>query len=892
MSAERWHQMDNDSVLKKVESSMEGLSDQQVKARYEKYGYNELTGKKDKPVWKMFLEQFKDVLVIILLIAAVISGALGEVSDTIVIMIVVLLNAVLGTIQENRAEKSLAALKRLAAPVSMVRRNGQVVEIPSRELVPGDIVLMEAGRFVPADCRIIHASNFKVEESSLTGESVPVEKSEEVIASDCLTVGDRKNMIFMSSMATYGRAEAVVVETGMDTEIGKIAKMIQEDDNTLTPLQIKLAELGKLLGILSLGVCVIMFIVGIITGKGILSMFMTSVSLAVAAIPEGLPTVVTIVLAIGVQKMIKRNAIIRKLPAVETLGCATVICSDKTGTLTQNKMTVMKAYVGGKIYTSGKDILNSADAANLMNIISLCNDTKVVEEGGVSKTIGDPTETALVDFAIKYGTDKRELDLVHKRVDEIPFDSERKLMTTINDFDGKLKALVKGAPDILIERCKYILSDNEVRIISGREKEAIRKANEDMAKDALRVLAAAYKDMDSLPEHPESAVVERDLVFAGLVGMIDPPREEVKEAVKICKSAGIRPVMITGDHQATAAAIAKELGILDGRYKVISGTELDSMSDKELERNIESYSVYARVSPEHKVKIVKAWQARGEIVAMTGDGVNDAPALKKADIGAAMGITGTDVAKEAADMVLTDDNFSTIVSAVEEGRTIFSNIRKSIHFLLSCNIGEIITLFTATMLGWAEPLIPIQILWVNLVTDSLPALALGMDPAEKGVMNREPRNPRSGIFSDGLGIKIGLGGVVIGLLALTAYRIGLNYNLEIARTMTFIVLSLSQLVHANNTRSDDESIFSIGLFSNKYLVTANICSSLLQLIVVFIPFLRGVFKVVPLNGSQWITVMLLSLMPVIIVEIYKAFNRVLTVKRAGSKSVSKKAHSF
>jgi len=863
-----WHKLDEETVISKLESNINGLSDEEVVKRRSIHGFNELAEKKGKTIWKMILEQFSDVLVIILIVAAAISGLLGEISDSIVIAIVVVLNAVLGVVQENKAEKSLAALKKLSAPVALVKRNGNVLEVPARELVPGDIILIEAGKFIPADCRLLEVSNLKVEESSLTGESVPVDKTTGAILGDNVALGDKKNMIFMSSMATYGRATAVVVHTGMKTEIGKIATMIQEEDTSMTPLQIKLAELGKWLGVIALGVCALMFFVGVLRGHQFLEMFMTSVSLAVAAVPEGLPSIVTIVLAIGVQRMIKRNAIIRKLPAVETLGCATVICSDKTGTLTQNKMTVMKLFTNGQMVDSS-DIVKDQNTDMLLKAITLCNDSQINDEGNGIKTIGDPTETALVEISYKNGIDKRLIDKEYKRVDEIPFDSDRKLMTTINNFNGKLRAMVKGAPDVLLSRCKFILINGEVKELSQSDRDSISQANENMAKNALRVLAAAYRDFDVLPKEIKSQTVENDLVFVGLVGMIDPPREEVKDAVKVCKTAGIRPVMITGDHKITAMAIAKELGILDEKHEAISGHELDKISDEELTQNVEKYCVYARVSPEHKVRIVKAWQANGQVVAMTGDGVNDAPALKKADIGAAMGITGTDVAKEAADMVLTDDNFATVVAAVEEGRTIFSNIKKSIHYLLSCNIGEIITLFVATLLGWSEPLIPIHILWVNLVTDTFPALALGLDPAEKDIMERKPRDPKASLFADGLSLKIGLGGLIIGALSLTAYNIGLKYNLETARTMTFLVLALSQITHSYNVRSETSSIFKVGIFSNKYLVGGTLISVILQLTVVYVPFLREVFKVTMLSSEQWLMVAGLAIMPMIIVEVIK-----------------------
>ena len=871
MDIKEWYQMSEVMVLEKLKTGYKGLLDQQAIDRFAEYGYNELVGKKGKSIWRMLLEQFSDVLVIILLAAAVISGVLGEVSDAIVIMVVVILDAVLGVVQQNRAEKSLSALKKLSSPSAVVIRNSRALEVPARELVPGDIVLLEAGRYVPADCRIIEASSLKIEESSLTGESAPVDKSTGALLKEEVPLGDRENMAYMSSMVTYGRGVAVVVSTGMNTEIGKIASMIQAEDKSLTPLQIKLEELGKWLGIISVVICAAMFFIGILNGRNYFEMFMTAISLAVAAIPEGLLAVVTIVLAIGVQRMIRKNAVIRKLPAVETLGCATVICSDKTGTLTQNRMTVTQLFINNHFLNSDSVKNETEEDINiLLKIITLCNDSRLIEDENGINTVGDPTETSLVELSYRCGIDKREIDTKYRRIWEIPFDSERKLMTTVNEYDGSLRVMVKGAPDVLLRKCTFILDRGNVRKINEDDISDIKKANENMGESALRVLGAGYKDIDTLDGKRNMESLEKDLVFAGLVGMIDPPREEAKEAVKLCKVAGIKPVMITGDHKITAKAIAEALGILDNSHLAITGAELDAISDEQLKRDIDRYRVYARVSPVHKVRIVEAWQSNGDIVAMTGDGVNDAPALKKADIGAAMGITGTDVAKEAADMVLVDDNFATIVSAVKEGRIIFTNIRKTILFLLSCNIGEIITLFTATALGWIEPLIPIQILWINLITDTLPALALGIDTVEEDIMQQEPRNPRAGIFSEGLGIRIALGGIMIGGLSLLAYVTGLKYGIMTARTQTFIVLSLSQVVHAYNVRSEIKPLSKVGVFSNKYLTIASAVSVLLQLVVILVPFLRQVFKVSLLTESQWIEVAVLSLMPVVIGEIVKA----------------------
>jgi Ca2+-transporting ATPase len=860
---DNFHSLSRQEIMEKFKTSENGLSKHEAQERINEYGYNEFKEKQTKSTLQRFLEQFKDFLVIILIIAAVISGFLGEVADSIIILAIVVLNAFLGVIQENKAEESLKALKKMAAPLAHVIRDGMSMEVPARELVPGDIVILEAGKYVPADLRLIETSNLKIEESSLTGESVPVEKNDTVIDDANVPIGDRKNMAFMSSMVTYGRGKGIVVATGMNTEIGKIADMISNVEDEKTPLQKKLEEVGKGLGIAALIICAIMFGVGVIEGRPVFQMFMTAVSLAVAAIPEGLPAVVTIVLAVGVQKMIKRNAIIRKLPAVETLGAASVICSDKTGTLTQNKMTVKKIYT---INGFADDIL---DARKVLEIANLCNDTQIVEEDGKFKTIGDPTETALVDIALTAGIDKRVLDREYQRVDEIPFDSDRKLMTTLNKTKDGITSNTKGAPDVMLSRCKYILDGDTIREIQKEDIENIKAANEEMAREALRVLALGFKNSNEV----DKKRAEEDIVFAGLMGMIDPPREEAKEAVHLCKTAGIKPVMITGDHKATAIAIAKELGILNNESEAISGSEIENMSQEELTQKVENFSVYARVSPEHKVRIVDAWRSKGKIVAMTGDGVNDAPALKKANIGAAMGITGTDVAKEAADMVLTDDNFATIVAAVEEGRTIFSNIKKSISFLLSCNIGEIITLFVATLLGWIEPLLPIHILWVNLVTDSLPALALGMEPAEKDIMNQPPRDPNEGLFAKGLGLRIALQGAIIGAVTLAAFLYGHQYSEEVGRTMAFFTLSFSQLVHAYNVRYARKSVIFNGMFSNGYLNKAFLISAFIQLIVLVTPFTREIFKIVLLNGPQIGVVILCSIIPLIVVEIAKLIRR-------------------
>ena len=825
-----WFNKENDEIEKELETNLnEGLNSSQVEEKRKKYGFNELKAKKKKSLFIKFLEQFKDFMIIVLIVAAIVSGIVGYmegegITDSIIILIVVIVNAIIGVVQESKAEKSLEALQKLSSHVAKVVRNGKVEIVQSRELVPGDLVVLDTGDYVPADLRIIESVNLKSQESSLTGESVPVDKNSEVLKNDKVGIGDRTNMLFSSSLITYGRGKGIVVETGMNTEVGKIATIINDTEGTATPLQIKLNKLGKTLGIAALAICIVIFIIGILYGKDIIDMFMTAVSLAVAAIPEGLAAVSTIVLAIGVQRMVKKNAIIKKLPAVETLGSATVICSDKTGTLTQNKMTVQKVFVNGNIVEvaeldsikqtveaqSDKDSIieknnqeklennknnevertktanimqsnkYSSELQKLINVSILCNDTKI----GDSNTLtGDPTETALIDLGFKLKINVQDI-LKTKRVKEVPFDSDRKLMTTVNKVGDKYIAYTKGGIDELLAKCTKYEINGEIKDNLSEYKDTIEKYNIEMAKDALRVLAMAYKELDHEPTDEEMKTIESDLIFVGMVGMIDPPREEVKAAVAKCKTAGIKTVMITGDHKITAVAIAKALGILENENEAITGAELEEMSDEALTKNIRQYSVYARVSPEHKVRIVKAWQANGEIVAMTGDGVNDAPALKTADIGCAMGIVGTDVSKEAADVILTDDNFATIVSSVEEGRRIYDNILKAIQFLLSSNVGEIVTLFIAILITpWLsstfgidvnliEVLLPIHILWINLVTDSLPALALAVDPAEDDVMNRKPKKQK-GIFTKGMTWRVVYQGFMIGLLTLAAFIIGL-----------------------------------------------------------------------------------------------------------------------
>ena len=918
-----WYNKTKEEVFKEFEISEEmGLSNKQVEINRQKYGLNELQAQKKKSLFIKFLEQFKDFMIIVLILAAVVSGVVGyiqegKITDSIIILIVVVVNAIIGVAQEAKAEKSLEALQKLSSHSAKVIRNGQVSVVASRELVPGDIVVLDTGDYVPADLRIIEAINLKSQESSLTGESVPSEKNTATIENPKVGVGDRDNMLFSSSLITYGRGKGVVVETGMNTEVGRIAGIISNTVKSETPLQTKLNKLGKTLGIVALIICVVIFIIGLLYGKQPLDMFMTAVSLAVAAIPEGLAAVSTIVLAIGVQRMVKKNAIVKKLPAVETLGSASVICSDKTGTLTQNKMTVEKIFFDGKLVEM-KDLVTEFDAQGseqsnsritsisesmdlkrLVHISMLCNDTKV---SASNELTGDPTETALVDMGFKLDFTP-ELYVSYPRVEELPFDSERKLMTTVHQVGDKYLVYTKGGVDELLKRCKsYIIEGNEKNDLEEFKKEIFME-NEKMAKNALRVLAMAYKELDHLPSKEEMKEIESNLIYVGMVGMIDPPREEVKLAVEKCKSAGIKTVMITGDHKITATAIAKALGIMEDGDEAITGSDLEEMSDDELIKRVRNISVYARVSPEHKVRIVKAWQANGEIVAMTGDGVNDAPALKTADIGCAMGIVGTDVSKEAADVILTDDNFSTIVSAVEEGRRIYDNILKAIQFLLSSNVGEIILLFLAILLApifakqsgidikLIEPLLPIHILWINLVTDSLPALALAVDPAEKDIMNRKPDKKKKGIFTKGMTWRIIYQGLMMGLLTLTAFVIGLNtknipviegktseeVRVSIAQTMAFIVLGLSELVHVFNIRNNSKSIFKTGILGNMALIGAIALSASLMFIVLFIPGLRNIFDIVMLPTENIVETVCLVLAPIVIVELFKLF-RINTIK--------------
>ena len=878
-----FHTMEKEEVVRFLQSGLEGLTDSEARERLEKYGPNALQEGKKRTRLTMFLEQFKNFMVIVLLVAAVISATIAkETADAAIILFVVLLNAVLGVIQESKAEKALAALKRMSSPHVKVRRGGNVRQIKTEELVPGDIVLLEAGDVVPADMRLLESTSLKIEEAALTGESVPVEKITDPLKDQELVIGDRKNMAYSGSHVTYGRGVGIVTQTGMNTEVGKIAGHLAMAEDSQTPLQRKLNEMSKILSIGVLLVCLVMFTVGLLQGREALDIFMMAVSLAVAAIPEGLAAVVTIVLAIGVQRMAKKNAIIRKLSAVETLGSTQIICSDKTGTLTQNKMTVKAVYLNGKLLAA-----EDADAADghfrqLTSAIMLCNDSKMEKKDNDTKLLGDPTETALVEYGMKMGLSMEETEKGNPRVAELPFDSERKLMTTVHQSPEGVFSITKGAPDVLIERCNHILEDGNVRDLTDEDRKAIVKANKEMADQALRVLAVARKTLDRVPETVTQETMESGLAFIGLVGMIDPPREEAKEAVRICKQAGIRPIMITGDHKDTAAAIARELGIAGTSDEVITGSQLSALSEEAFNEQVERYSVYARVSPEHKVRIVKAWKHKGKIVAMTGDGVNDAPALKSSDIGVGMGITGTEVSKGVSDMVLADDNFATIVQAVREGRKIYSNIRKTVQFLLSCNLGEVFTLFIATLLPAIfsdHILFPIHILWINLITDTLPALALGMEEAEPDVMNKPPRDPKSSFFSDGVGFNIIYQGILEGCLVLIVYLFGKQYSPETATTMAFVALGLIQLFHAINTRSNEESVLRIGLFTNPWLIGAFLLSAVLQLSVVFLPFLNGLFRVTSLTGGQWLTVIGLSFLIIPVVEVVKWVERCLRKRK-------------
>ena len=851
---QKWHEKPLLDILKSIDVQ-QGLSSEAIEKSRLEHGENKLDAGKKKSLVVLFLEQFNDVMILILIAAAIISAFLGEATDAIIIMAIVVLNAILGILQESRAEKALEALKEMSAPMAKVRRNGSEVVIASKDVVVGDILILEAGDRVAADVRLVKTSSCQIQESSLTGESVPVDKAADLILAANATLGDRKNMAYASSNVTYGRAIGLVTAIGMQSEVGKIAAMLTGTDKEETPLQRKLNDLGKVLGIGALGAVVLIFIIGVINKHPILDMFLTSVSLAVAVIPESLPAVATIVMAMGVQRMAKRNAIIRNLSSVETLGGATIICSDKTGTLTQNKMTVTEYWIN-----------HESNLSELRKGAFLCNDARLVD----GSWVGDPTETALSEWAIKSDLEIEIILENYPRVAEVPFDSGRKKMTTVHQTPDKIVAYVKGGVDEVLAGVTFIAEGEDSRPITEADKVAIQKANEAMGKQALRVLSLARRELDSVIADGDVSV-ENHLTFVGLMGMIDPPREEVKAAIQECRSAGIRPIMITGDHRTTAEAIGRQIGLMNEGDRVVTGIELDAMSDEDLFKQVKHIAVYARVSPEHKMRIIDAWKKHGEIVAMTGDGVNDAPALKKADIGAAMGIVGTEVAKGAADMVLADDNFATVVHAVEEGRRIRDNIGKAISYLLSCNVGELGILLVATLLNWSTPLLPIHILWINLVTDSLPALALGIDPAEKGIMKRKP-NRDSSLLNKGMLYRIAYQGILIGGLSIFAFLYGSSPanggSLELGRSMAFCVLAFSQLAHSFNVHSNKRSVFT-SFFINKALILSTLINVSMMLAVLFIPGVNTVFKVVPIDLQHWEVVIGLSLAPILVVEIAK-----------------------
>ena len=920
-----WQSFNVGEVARKLRTNIErGLSKEEAENRRNKHGPNKLEEKKKENILIRFIKEFKDFMIIILIIAAIISAVVSYMQgqndyiDSIIIIAIVVLNAIMGLVQEAKAEKSLEALKDMSAPVAKVRRDGRILTIKGTEVVPGDIVLLEAGNYVPADCRLINSYNLKVEESSLTGETVPVTKDAEVLLDSKTPIGDTLNMAFANTIVVNGHAEAIVTETGMNTKVGQIAKMIITNEAPETPIQRKLGEVGKTLGIACLCICAFIFVIGILKKIEPVEMFMTSVGLAVAAIPEGLPAIVTIMLSIGVTRMAKKNSIVRKLPAVETLGSSSVICSDKTGTLTQNKMKVTKIMdLKGESLDLQKNLI--------LELGTMCTD--------VEEDVGEATELAIINAAREQGKYKERLYQKFARINDIPFDSDRKMMSTIhrigseridlytnsdqwnnesntiysnsnlnneanNSSDLKILDLIhnsndkflcitKGAPEVILKNCSKYYLNGQINILNDESIRKIEKINSAMAENALRVIAVAYSSMPRLPTNIDSESLERNLTFVGLIGMIDPPREGVKEAEQNCKKAGIKTVMITGDHILTAKAIAKELGILGNNDLAITGKELDKISKSELEKNISKYSVFARVSPEHKVRIVEAFQKTGAVVAMTGDGVNDAPALKKADIGIAMGKNGTDVAKNAADMILADDNFVTIVEAVKQGRNIFYFIKKAVHFLISTNIGEIVTIFMGLLLGLKSPLLAIQLLWINLVTDSLPAIAIGLESPDKNIMNQKPRNSRKSIFADGLWSKIILEGIMLGMLTLVAFSVGNNlYGLEVGRTMAFVAMAMLELVHSFNVKSE-ESIFKVGILENKYLIGAFILGTLLQVVVVMVPAFASVFSLVPLTGAQWLYTLGISILPVIIIEAQKLLDSRLKAGR-GVKVLEKR----
>lgn len=876
MEQENWHSLSESEVLEKLKTSDYGLSDEEVRSRQKNYGYNELSKKKSKSIFKLALYELKDPMIIILILASILSFFLDEFVEGYVILFIVFINTIISVVQQKKAEASIEALKSMSAPTAHVIRNNSEIIIPASELVIGDIVILEAGSVVPADIRLIESANLKIQESALTGETVPVEKdADEILKEDCF-LADRINMAYTSSLITYGRGIGVVIATGMNTEVGHIASLLNNSDEFDTPLKRKLSAVGKVLSIVGLIVCVIIFVIGMLYKRPILPLFMTAISLAISIIPEGLPATATIVMALGVKRMAKENALIRKLPAVETLGSSTVICSDKTGTLTQNRMVVKKLANVDDILNNSAITPNSISNKELYKDLIysglLCNDATFDKKNN-NMIIGDPTEGALLLLGRDYfKINQEDLERKYERLFEQPFDSDRKRMTTVHNIDGIITAYVKGALDELLELCDTVLTSDGIRPITNEDKEKILNLNNTLSSEALRVLGFAKKILNKVPEDEEENV-EFNLTFIGIVGMIDPPRLEVPNSIKTCKNAGIRTIMITGDHVITAKAIAKELGIYDENTKAITGTELDNMTDDELDNAVETTSVFARVSPNHKLRIVNSLKRNGEIVAMTGDGVNDAPALNKADIGISMGINGTDVAKDASDMILLDDDFTTIVYAIKEGRRVYKNIQKVIQFLLAGNIAEILTLFIATLLNWDPPILAIHILFINLATDSLPALALGVDPASKNVMKEKP--VKSGtLFEKSLVSRVILHGIFITIATISAFLIGYNTDSYIVgQTMAFTVLAISQMLHAFNQRSNTDSIFTKGNGHNKYLFFSLLSSFVLLMIILFVPFFRNIFSLSVLKPIEWLITIGLSILPVIFVEITKFIKR-------------------
>lgn len=886
-----WYKQSEEAILQETGSSPEGLTATQAAQKLEEFGPNELKEEEKRSFWAKLIDQFKDVLILILIGAAAVSAMVNEITDAIIILAIVVLNAFLGLYQEGKAEQALEALKKMASPEAKVLREGKPVILPSAQIVPGDIVILETGDIVPADLRLTESSNLKIDESSLTGESVAVDKDARVTYDDDQEIGDRENMAYTSTIVSYGRGRGIAVETGHKTEIGKIATTLATFEEEQTPLQKKLAQLGKMLGIIVLVVCGIVFAVGLLYDNDLLEMFLTAIALAVAAIPEGLPAIVTIVLSLGMGRMAERNAIVKKLLAVETLGTTTVICSDKTGTLTQNEMTVTKVYLDdtvldvtgtgyspeGSIQLDGAEVDDSAVPSlyTLLSIATLTNDAKIEQDGGQYKVLGDPTEGALITLASKKQLTPQQHEKEYPRVQELPFDSERKMMTTFHENflpDGKIAAFVKGAPDIVLDRCKYWLLNGERKELTEADREKIMAQNSAFARSALRVLAYAIREMDTVPEKPEPEEIENELTFVGLTGMIDPPREEAKEAIQLCKQAGIIPVMITGDYKDTAYAIAEDLGMVESEDQAIMGRELNDLTDEDMRELVKNKRVYARVSPEHKVRIVTALRENGEIAAMTGDGVNDALAIKRADIGISMGITGTDVAKNTADVILTDDNFASIVAAVNEGRIIYSNIKKFVFFLLSCNIGEILVVLVAILMNLPVPLIPIQLLWLNLVTDSFPALALGVEPGEADIMDQPPRRPDEPIIDKEMRIGIALQSLAIAAAVMFVYIRGMNMfpnHIDGARTMAFATLIMAELLRSYSSRSEHYTLAKIGPFTNKTLVYGTGLSFVLMLIVMYVPFIQPLFHTVTMGLREWIWILPAATLPLIVGEIFK-----------------------